>query len=471
MRIIRFDNKGWRTRFDEGFDEENLSRVADAFGFMWSDAYPGSTIYVGYDTRFNMRQLAGVVAGVLASCGLRTVVSDTWCPTPALGWSVAQDEHAVGGVMLTASSASSEYGGISARAADGGPVADEFYDAATRIVSSTAIDKRAAFETMDIMTPYLNALRARSDVRLIEEARLNVVVDPLYGSGRGHLAKLLRSVGCRVHEVHGEELPDFGGLHPLPQEPWAGQCEHAVRSFGCDVGIMLDGDGDRMGVVDETGRYVTPHRTAPLIMEHLVQDRGLQGRIVATFSSSACIRRQAERLACEFTAVPMGFTRIYREFVEGDVLMGVEEFGGVCLPDHMPERDGLLAALMIVEHLACRKQSASSLVAKLEQKLGSMHYVRRDIRLDAASIQAFRNILPGLNLSEVCGMSPVMVSHSDGLYLRFVDDSWVQLRPSRTEPLVRACAESSVEARANALGEVACDKALRLLPSPRTGRL
>lgn len=464
MRIIRFNNKGWRARFDDGFDEDNLSRIADAFGYIWSDAHPGATILVGYDTRFNGRGLAGVVAGVLASYGLHVVVSDAPCPTPALGFGVAQDPKVAGGVMLTASSASCEYGGISARSSSGGPVSDDFYDAVMRIVNSRPVTARASYAYGDFVSPYLENLKSLVDVEAIAEASPKVVVDPLFGSGRGYLAGLLRGMGCRVHEIHNNENPDFEGLHPAPTEPWVDTCEQAVVAFGSDVGLVLDGDGDRFAVVDEKGTFVTPHQSIPLIMEHLVRDRDESGRVVATFSSSACVRRQAERLDCDFTAVPMGFSRIYREFVEDDVILGADEYGGIAYPSHLVERDGLLSALFVVESMAMRHKPMSQMVEELREAVGVMHYIRRDIHLDAASIQAFRNILPGLNLHEVCGKKPVSVGHSDGLVLRFADDSWVQLRPSRTEALVRACAEAPDVGLANRLADEACKGALRHLP-------
>ncbi|MEE1160370.1 MAG: phosphoglucomutase [Atopobiaceae bacterium] len=464
MNIIRFNNKGWRARFDDGFNAYNLSRIADAFGYIWADAAPGTTIYVGYDTRYNGRGLAGVVAGVLASHGLRIVVSEAACPTPALGWNIMRDPDASGGVMLTASSASCEYGGISVRAADGGPISGDFYDAAAKIVSSTPVSDRAPYELRDFVSPYINHLKGLVDAEAIEKAHINVVVDSLYGSSRVVLAQLLRSLGCRVHEIHNEENPDFGGLHPTPTEPWVDTLEQAVLTYGSDLGLALDGDGDRIGVIDASGNYVTPHKTVPIVMDHLVNNKGLFGRVVVTYSSSAYVRRQANRLGCEFTVVPMGFVRIYDEFVEGDVLLGADEFGGICVPSHLPERDGLLSALLIVECMAVRALSMADLVNELVQNLGTMHYIRRDIRLDVASIQSFRNILPGLYLRDVCGMDPVEVGHSDGLVMRFSDDSWVQLRPSRTEALIRACAEAPDVQTAHHLAEEACKGALKQLP-------
>ena len=464
MQIIRFNAKGWRTRFDDGFNEVNVARIADAFGYIWSEARPKATVYVGYDTRFAGKRHAVVAAQTLASRGLVAIVSDAPCPTPALGWACQEDESAIGAVMITASGASCEYGGISARGYNGGPVSEEFYEAAARIVSSGHVASDGPYTEVDLMTPYVDHLASLVDSEAIEAAGLSVVVDAMYGSGRGYLARLLHRVGCRVHEIHGEHVSDFDGLHPTPTEPWVDSCERAVRTFNADAGIALDGDADRMALIDASGRFVTPHRMVPLVMDHLVVDRHEHGRIVDTFSSSAYVRRQAERLGCPFTAVPMGFVRVYGEFVEKDVLLGADEFGGVCVPSHLPERDGLLTALLLVEMMAVRGQSIAELVSELDNALGVMHYIRRDIRLDAASIQAFRNILPGLNLPEVCGLMPQMVGHSDGLVLRFADDSWVQLRPSRTDALVRACAEAPKARVAEALAEGACKGALAALP-------
>lgn len=464
MRIIRFDNLGWRARFDKGFNEKNVARAAAALGAIWADAQPGATVYVGYDTRYNGPGLARVVGGVLAGMGMRAVISQESCPTPALGWAVAHDETAIGGIMLTASSASSEYGGISARLSDGGPVSEDFYEAATQLVSlqQPRISQNVAYA--DLLGPYRASVIGQIDVQAIANATPNVVIDPIYGSARGILADMLRSVGCHVLELHGDDVPDFGGLHPSPSEPWVDKAEQAVRQRNCDGAIVLDGDGDRLGLVDERGHFVIPHIMEALVLEHLVRNRGQRGRVVTTWSSSAYIKRQAERLNCAYTPVPMGFTRIYGEFVDHDVLMGCEELGGIAYPAHLSERDAILSAMLLVEYVAMSDAKASELVSDLVHNLGELHYINRDMRLDAASIQSFRNILPGLNLNKVCGMTPVSVGHADGLLLRFEDDSWVQLRPSRTKPLVRACAEAHDKTLAKSLAEEACAGALAQLP-------
>ena len=465
MRVIRFDNKGWRARFEDGFDPENISRIADAFAYIWADANPGSTIMVGYDTRFNGRGFATLVAGVLASYGLRVLVSSEPCPTPALGWSVARDPDAKGGVMLTASSASCEFGGITARGEDGGPVPMDFYEAASRIISSVPVTNRSSFSYVDIAEPYLRHLRSMVNAEAIASASLDVVVDPMHGAGRGYLRALLASLGCRVHELHGDLDPEFGGLHPQVSEPWVDTCEHAIHAYNSNLGFVLDGDGDRFAAIDGSGRLVSPHKATPLLIEHLIKNRNEWGRVVVTHSCSEYVRRQAQYLGCELTAVPMGFKRIYDEFIEGDVLLGAEEYGGICIPSHLPERDGIMASLLLVEYVAMSGKSLSDLVDAMEKRLGHMCYIRRSIRLDVASIQSFRNVLPGINPHKVCDMTPSVVGHSDGLILRFDNGSWVQLRPSRTEALVRACAEAPNADLANRLVEEACNEAKAHLPA------
>lgn len=455
--IIRFLSDGWHARFDDGFTRENVARVADALGLLWADVAPGATVYVGFDTRHDSRELAREAAGVLASYGLVAKVSDTCCPTPAVGWSCAHDERAIGGVILTASERSCEYGGILVRGFDGGPVSRVFLDSVEDHISQVPSSARGAFEECDLMGPYGKSLLAQVDAASLAERGLKVVVDPMYGAATGHVSELLRSLGCEVTEIHVEPRDDFNGIHPEPADPWADSCEQAVVAHGADLGLLLDGDADRAAVVDERGTLVPTRALVPLVLEHLVSSRGARGRVVSTLTCSACLSRQAERLGLECVSVPVGFARIYRELLENDVVLATEEYGGVCVPTHLRERDGLLVCLLVAELLAHAGKPLSQLVAELEEAVGSMRYARRDVRLEPAATQAFRNILPGLNPSDVAGKKPVEVSHADGLRLQFADDSWVLMRPSRMGSLVRVYAEAATERDRDDLLDAACD--------------
>ncbi len=454
--IIRFGVDGWHARYDEGFTKENVLRVADALGLLWADAIPSATVLIGYDTRHASAEAARDVAAVLASYGLTAKLSNVACPTPAVAWSCAHDEFAIGAVIVTSSERSCEYGGILIRDKDGGPCSLGFLNDLERVVSLSPTMSRGKYEVWDFMTPYLDSLATQVDAEAIAKARPKVVVDPMFGAAKGHLAGLLANLGCDVVEIHGDSREDFDGIHPDPKDPWADACEQAVVARGAQIGLLVDGDGDRAGVVDETGAILSASVLEELVLGHLVENRHETGRVVVTLTCSACVSRQAERLGCDVTAVPVGFSRIYREILEGDVLFGTEEYGGMCMPSHLHERDGLLVCLLAVELLAVTGKSLSELVRELEAEIGSMRYIRRDVRLENAATQAFRNILPGLNPSEIAGRKPVEVSHADGLRLQFEDDSWVLMRPSRAGSIVRVYAEAPTERQRDELLESAC---------------
>ena len=455
--IIRFGVDGWHARFADGFDDEGVARVADALGLLWAREAPGATAYVGYDTRHGSADLSRLVAGVLAAHGLEVVVSDCACPTPTVAWSCARDERAIGAVVLTASERSCEYGGLLVRGADGGPASRAFLDEVEQAIPTAATDERGPYEARDLVSPYLGSLLAFVDRELIASTHPKVVVDAMYGAGTSHLARLLDEAGCEVVEIHVERREDFGGIHPEPQDPWADACEQAVVAHGAQLGLLLDGDGDRASVVDERGELIPARTLAPLVMGQLVEGHGMSGRVVMTLTCSACVMRQAERLGCDVSVVPVGFPRIYRELLEGDVLMGVEEYGGISVPSHLRERDGLLVSLLAVECLCRAGGGMSDVVSALSGSVGSTRYARRDVRLEPAAGQAFRNVLPGLNPSSLAGRRPVEVSHADGLRLQFDDGSWALVRPSRAGAAVRVYAEAPTERERDRLLAAACD--------------
>ena len=454
--IIRFGADGWQARLDDGFEEAGVRRVADALGLLWAEAHPGATVLVGFDTRHNSAEYARAAAGVLASFGLHAIVSDRPCPTPCVSWCCSKRDDAIGVVMLTASERSCEYGGLIVRGADGGPVSREFLDAVEQHISLEPPVDSGSFQTANFIGPYLDDLITLVDGPSIAAAGLNVVVDPMYGAGASVLAFALERLGCNVTEIHADACEDFCGLHPEPCDPWADECEETVSSTGANIGFLLDGDGDRAGVVDENGNILLPHELSPLVLGHLIENRGESGRVVVTLTCSARIARQAERLGCGLTSVPVGFSRIYREMREGDVVLGAEEYGGLAFPSHLCERDGLLVCLLVVELVAKSGRSLRQLVSDMGDKIGHMRYTRRDVRLDPAATQAFRNVLPGLNPGSVAGRRPVEVSHADGLRLQFDDGSWVLMRPSRSDPVVRVYSEAPTEGERDRLLDASC---------------
>ena len=454
--IIRFGNDGWHARFDEGFTEENVARVADALGVVWADTSPGATVYVGYDTRHDARRFARAMGGVLAAYGLHACISPGHVPTPAVEWACAHDERAIGAVVITASELSCEYGGILVRASDGSSASHAFLDEVEDLIPPGAPAERGVIYEVDYVDAYLDDLMEAIDPRAFAAHPLSVVVDPMYGAGKGYLARILERLGWTVREIHSSELHDFGGLHPEPIDPWADKCEQAVVASGAQLGLLLDGDGDRFAAVDGTGRLLTPHLLTPLIIEHLAVNRKRSGRVVTTLSSSSSIVEAARRLGLPVTSLPVGFSRLYRELREQDVLIGCEEYGGIVVPSHLYERDGLLGCLLVCELVAISGMSLAELLESSVERLGRRCYIRRDVRLETGQISILRAILPGLNPETVAGRTPVEVSHADGLRLDFADGSWVLMRPSRTDPVVRVYAEASDERDRDELLDAAC---------------
>jgi phosphomannomutase len=448
---IHFGTDGWRAVIGKDFTDADLRRVADAAGRVWAEEHPGGRIIVGYDTRRDADQFAASAAEVLASHGLDVVLSDSYCPTPALCWSVAHDEAAIGGAMLTASHNPAEYLGFKVRMEDGGASPVSFTDRIEAVLRDDAPSGTAAYAVRDLMGPYLAALEKMVDGEAIRSAGLRVVVDPLYGAGRAYLASVLESFGVEVTEIHGEKDPSFGGLHPEPIPPHIDEARRLVCSGGYDAAFITDGDADRIGASDATGAFVDPHRIIALVARHLIEDRGMKGRIVKTLSTSVVVDRLARALGTTVTTTPVGFKWIYEEMCKGDVLLGGEESGGIGIPSHVRERDGLLMSLLLAEMMAQRGCGLAELVADLHRLTGEMKYGRNDLRLDPAVKDAFVASWPAFAPAEVAGMPVRDVLKADGVKLFFDDDAWMLFRASGTEPLIRVYAEAPTAEAVDAL--------------------
>ncbi len=447
---IRFGTDGWRAVIGDDFTYDSLRRVADATGRVLAAEHPGGRVIVGYDTRFQAHAFAAAAAETLAAHGLEVVLGDAYMPTPALCWSVARDERAIGGVMLTASHNPAPYLGFKIRMADGGASPVEFTDRveAEILPEPPARPARGSsaerpYAVADLMSPYLESLAGMVDREIIEAAKLRIVVDPLYGAGQTYLAELLRELGVDVKEMHALPNPGFGGLHPEPIPPHIDLARDAVVAAERDAGFVTDGDADRIGAIDEHGGFVSPHKIICLIARHLAEDRGERGRIVKTLSTSVLVDRLGIALGLPVTTTPVGFKWIYAEMLKGDVLVGGEESGGIGIPGHVRERDGLLMCLLLVEMMAQRRRTLGELVQDLFALTGPMDYLRHDLSIDPDTKAAFLERAPDLAPAEVAGLPVREIVRDDGVKFLLPDDAWLLLRPSGTEPLVRVYAEAS----------------------------
>lgn len=460
MSIVRFVGDAWVARVDEGSPEEDALRIADAIGAIARESAPDGIIYVGYDTRALSRGLAPEVAGVIAAHGLEVRLSEGHCPSSALSAAVRLDARAFGGVMLTADSRSADYFGLRVRMADGSPASPADTDVLEEQIGLVAPSSRGPYTRVDLVTPQLERISSFVGGESVRAASPLVVCDPMHGARVSHAARLLGSFGARVIELHGKDDPELGGLHPEVAEPWIDDCEQEVADRGAALGLAIDGSGDRVALVDERGSLVTPHLMLALIMEYLVRDRGMSGRMVAPIFVSTIVRRQAERLGMPLTVTPAGYYWMREEMSQGDVLCAGDALGGISVPAIGPDRDGLAAAALLLE-LACKDgRPLSQIVSDLDAKLGHMEYGRRDLRMGSGAVQVLRSVLPGINPHIIAGRRPSEVSHPGGLMARFDDGSWLLVRPSRSNSMARIYAEAPTPADRDALLDAASELAL-----------
>ncbi|MBQ9058967.1 MAG: phosphoglucomutase/phosphomannomutase family protein [Atopobiaceae bacterium] len=451
--MIRFGSDGWSAPIGEVFNEGRVRRVADAVAKLWTASHPGAEVLVGYDTRRQAREMAICAAETLAAAGFSVKLSRDVCPISMLAWSIAEREEACGGIMITASNAPADYLGIRIRRSDGSSCPQDEIRMLEALIELNPPEDKGSYEEIDLVGPYVEHIKTCIHVDVIRDAKLKVVHDPMYGASRGIVASILSDMGVEVHEVHGELDPDFGGIHPHIQEPWVDDCERAVLDLGASAGLINDGDADRAGLIDEHGSFISPQMLTTLVIQHLVKNRGLTGRVVINLAGSAMTRQLVRELGCDLTVTPIGFSRAGVEMLEGDVLLSSDGMGGLAIPHHFMERDGILIDLLMVEAMAMTGQTPAEMLNDLVERLGYRSYGSRDVHLDSAAVQSLRNMLPGICPAELSGKVPVMVNHMDGLRLQFDDDSWVLVRPSRAESLVRVYAEASTPDDCQALLE------------------
>jgi len=458
---IHFGTDGWRAIIGKDFTADSLVRVIDAAARIFKqEAEDGfderPTIIVGHDCRQDAHAYAELAAQVAASHGFTVKLSQDYCPTPALCWSISQDKYAIGGIMLTSSHNPAEYLGVKLRMSDGGASSKDFTDRVEAVLDDEPTSNRGTFVEVDLVSPYLEALKTRVDQDAIRNAGLRVVVDPLYGAGRKYLAQILRDLGVEVVEINSDEDPTFDGLHPEPIPPWIDRGAEKIKEIGYDACFITDGDADRIGAIDEKGNFVNPHRIITLLISHLAEDKKLTGKVVTTITSSALLARQCKRLGLELISTPVGFKWIYGEMEKGNVMIGGEESGGIGLPDHVMERDGLLMALLLAETMAQRGMSLGELVDDMFDKLGSLEFARRGLSITPDQMDIFKTqTMRDYHAEEFCGKKVVDVDRRDGVKFYLEGDAWLMMRPSGTEPLVRVYAEAATIDEVEALLDVA----------------
>jgi len=479
---IHFGTDGWRAVISDTFTFHNLRLVAQAIAdavaapdgsWNWNNGTTdnGATdhrnagedqkisrnemkMVVGFDTRFLSDRYAADVARVLAGNGYTVHLAHSDAPTPTIS-SAIRDFGASGGVMITASHNAPRYNGVKLKANYAGSASPEqcrrvevyLNDNEERGRGPNLMDYERAtsqglIQRFNPIPSYYEHLRKLIDFDVIANNPQRLVVDSMYGSGRGVIKGILQGTGCEVVEIRGEMNPGFGGVHPEPIDRYLRALAGAISTHMGDFGLATDGDADRIGAMDERSIFVDPHKIMSLSLKYLFEKRGWRGPVVRTVSTTRMIDRLAGKYGLPVYETPVGFNHIADHMLNDNILIGGEESGGISIQGHIPEGDGILMGLLLLEIIASSGSCLNDLVEELLEDVGPAYYQRSDLRLSrpVSKAQMTQQLLDYVPTS-IAGETISHVSSTDGVKYILNDDSWLLIRPSGTEPVLRVYAE------------------------------
>lgn len=464
MSGIKFGTDGWRAVMAETFTFENVRMVAQSIADYINNHQLGPRgVVIGFDTRFLSDQFARTVAEVMLGNGIPVFLTDTYCPTPVTAY-ITTSRQAAGAVMLTASHNPPEYNGIKFIPEYGGPALPEVTDeveqnlsalmqlpeerAAScappyRCLSLEEGRRRGIVQEIDPREEYLAHLSRIINVEAIRRRPLKVVVDPMYGCGMGYLEEFLARANCQVKTIHAFCDPRFGGIVPEPMGRWLSELREAVVSSRADLGLALDGDADRFGVIDRNGQYFTANESLYLFLHHLLHTREHRGPVARTVATTHMLDRIAIRYGLSVEETAVGFKYIGQSLRERGAIIGGEESGGLSIHGHVPEKDGILGCALMVEMVSVWGKDPAELKQEILAEYGSLVSERLDLHTTPEEKDRIMGILKEFNPAVIAGYRVLGSNRVDGLKLVLERDSWILIRPSGTEPLFRLYVETT----------------------------
>jgi phosphoglucomutase len=458
---IRFGTSGWRAIIGDEFTFANVRIVTQAIcATLRRNAEKRRLVIVGYDTRFLGERFAEVCVKELAEQGFDSLLCQSPTPTPTISHAI-RSRKAAGGINFTASHNPPEYSGMKFSTAEGAPALPEITKQVEQYASIIATGTfpanrtghgKGKVEDYDPGPAYLADLNGKIDFAAIKRAGGTYAYDPLWGTGRGYLDKVLREHGIKVTTVHDWRDVLFGGRSPEPDDEHLDELRAAMKKKGCALGLATDGDGDRFGVVDADGAFITPNQLIALLFDYLAESRGWTGGVARSVATSHLVDRVARARGREVYETPVGFKFIGELILDGKVILGGEESAGLSMQGHYPEKDGLLACLLAAEAVAVRGASLGEQLAELYGRVGRLEAKRIGVRLTPAVQKSLPERLKR-EPSTIGGRKIDSINRADGVKFLFADGSWLLMRPSGTEPLVRIYAEAESTAELEALLE------------------
>ena len=455
---VKFGTDGWRGVISDNFTFKNVKGVAQAISdWVNRDIQPidgKKRISVGYDTRFLSREYAETLACVLAGNNIEVYLSQAAIPTPALSYGVVNNK-CVCGVMITASHNPAKFNGIKIKTSQGGGAGNEITNKVEANLGQTPVvtlDVKKALESKQIVmhdfkVSYLKFMKSYIDLKKIKTSRFKVLQDAMHGSGAGILPEVIKGSQIKLTVLRDDVNPSFDGGKPEPVVEFLQGIINKMKKEKFDLGLVLDGDADRIAAVAPGGEFIHPQKILGLLILHLARNRGRKGGVVKTICGTTMIDNIAKKLGLELYETPVGFKWISDLMVTKRIVAGGEEAGGMGVQDFIPERDGNLAGLLLLEMMVYQKKNIKQIVDEMEKEFGRYYYERCDLKLGEGKIDINAIKL----MKELLGKKVVAMKDFDGVKLICEDESWLMLRPSGTEPLVRAYSESKSLKRAKDL--------------------
>jgi phosphoglucomutase len=443
---IKFGTSGWRAIVAEEFTLANIRRAVTGIA-RYVAGQPGShRVLVGRDPRFLGEMFVDEAARLLAQHGVTPVVIPEPAPTPAIAYAI-REQRASGGINFTASHNPPEYNGIKFSTPDGAPALPETtskIEAEIRALGDTPVAQAKPLEkteTLDVKPDYLKRLGELVDFKTIQAAKIGIVFDPFWGAARGYSSEILRERGIDVSCVHDYRDVLFGGHAPEPDDHLLGDAKKKMRETGAHIGIATDGDADRFGILDADGTFIQPNYVIALLFEYLIETRGWKNGVAKSVATTNLINAIAEKQGVRLYETPVGFKYIGELIIKDEIAIGGEESAGLTIRGHVPEKDGVIAGLLMAEMVARRGRSIGEQLKDLFGKYGSFYPVRENFRLTGEVKQNFTEKIKK-DPTELAGQKVKQVVRTDGLKLIFDDGSWVCYRLSGTEPVVRVYTEA-----------------------------
>ena len=452
--VVKFGTDGWRGIIADDFTYENVRVAARAIAqYVLREENPAAGVCIGYDTRFGSRSFARLVAEVVSAAGIPVFLASKVTPTPELSFAV-RGRKAAGGIMITSSHNPAEWNGVKYKAHYGGSGKPSIIAAIERHLYGPApvADRAAAVETVDFAPPYIAAIESFVDLPAIKASGFRFLIDSMYGAGQGYIAGIFDRAGIPYVAIRSEVNPAFPGINPEPILPHIALTQQKVVAEYCDAGLVTDGDADRIGAVDEHGNVVDAHKIFAVILQWLLTRKGWPGDVTRAFNTTKMLDRIAAKHGRTLHEHGIGFKYVCDLMLEKEILIGGEESGGVGISRHLPERDGLLNSLLLANVMADEKKTLGQLVAALQAEYGEHQYGRIDMHItDQQKSSAIRRA-SAAGLTEMAGRKVLRTENLDGIKF-FLDEpacqgkpnaaeTWLLLRASGTEPLLRVYCES-----------------------------